>query len=67
MSDDAIRSWRIDAGRQTIVLASQHERLPECVYWGGVLPEGEDLAELARAQRLDVTGGMLDSNPDLSL
>jgi len=67
MTDDQIRCWRLDAGRQTLVLASRNDRLPECVYWGGTLPRGEDLTTLARAHAIDVTGGMLDANPALSL
>jgi alpha-galactosidase len=37
------------------------------VYWGAQLPEDEDLTLLRRAHALDVTGGMLDANPDLSI
>jgi alpha-galactosidase len=59
--------WRLDDGRQTLVLASQRARLPQVVYWGPPLPLSEDLPTLAAAQRLDVTGGMLDENPDLSI
>ena len=62
-----IQCWRLDAGRQTLVIASQNGRLPECVYWGGTLPASEDLPTLAHAHAIDVTGGMLDINPALSL
>ena len=41
--------------------------IPACVYWGAALPEGEDLGSLARACASDVTGGMLDALPPLSL
>ena len=61
------RHYRIDDGRQTLVLAARNDRLPECVYWGKSLPAGEDLATLHAAHAIDVTGGMLDENPDLSL
>ncbi len=61
------RSWRLDDGRQTLVLAAHGDRLPEVVYWGAPLPKDEDLALLHRAHALDVTGGMLDANPDLSI
>ena len=58
--------WRIDAPGQTIALAAG-DGLPRVIWWGPALPEGEDLAELARAQTPDLTGGMLDRLPDLTL
>ncbi len=61
------RTYRIDDGRQTLVLAARNDRLPEVVYWGAVLPDGEDLDTLHAAHTIDVTGGMLDENPDLSI
>ena len=62
------RTWRLDdGGRQTLVLAATGDRLPQVVYWGAPLPEAEDLGTLHRAHALDVTGGMLDENLDLSL
>jgi len=61
-----MRLWRLEAGRQTLVIAAE-DALPEVIYWGGRLPEGEDLAMLAAAGRRDVTGGMLDALPALSL
>jgi alpha-galactosidase len=61
------RTYRIDDGRQTLVLAARNDRLPEVVYWGALLPAGENLDTLQAAHRIDVTGGMLDENPDLSL
>ncbi|MFK7877085.1 MAG: alpha-galactosidase [Paracoccaceae bacterium] len=67
MIDDTFQAWRLDDGRQTLVLATRRARLPEVVYWGPPLPLNEDLPTLAEAYILDVTGGMLDENPDLSL
>lgn len=61
------RCWRLDDGYQTLVLGCEKDRLPEVVYWGGALPAEEDLAELSAAWRFDVSGGMLDANPDLSI
>ncbi|PXW68912.1 alpha-galactosidase [Loktanella sp. PT4BL] len=61
------RTYRIDDGRQTLVLAARNDRLPEVVYWGALLPVGENLDTLQAAHRIDVTGGMLDENPDLSV
>ncbi|MGL5009820.1 MAG: alpha-galactosidase [Paracoccaceae bacterium] len=58
--------WRVDAGGQTLVLATWGG-VPEAVYWGASLPASEDLAGLAAAARIDVTGGMLDAVPPLSL
>ncbi|WP_377508762.1 alpha-galactosidase [Octadecabacter sp. R77987] len=59
--------WRIDDARQTLVLAATGERLPQVVYWGPALPAQENLATLHATHAIDVTGGMLDANPDLSL
>ena len=59
--------YRLDDGRQTLVLAALNDRLPEVVYWGAALPAGENLATLQAAHVIDVTGGMLDENPPLSL
>ncbi|KQI72224.1 alpha-galactosidase [Loktanella sp. 5RATIMAR09] len=61
------RTYRIDDGRQTLVLAARNDRLPEVVYWGALLPAEENLDTLHAAHRIDVTGGMLDENPDLSI
>lgn len=65
--DRAQHVWRLDDARQTMVLTATRDRLPQVVYWGPRLPEGEDLPTLHEAHRIDVTGGMLDENPDLSL
>ncbi|NNJ67128.1 MAG: alpha-galactosidase, partial [Boseongicola sp.] len=62
-----MQCWRLDDGRQTLVLAARRTRLPEVIYWGAPLPSSENLETLAEAHRLDVTGGMLDENPDLSI
>jgi len=61
------KCWRIDDGRQTLALASGGGRIPQVVYWGPPLPEDEDLATISAVHAIDVTGGMLDENPDLSL
>jgi alpha-galactosidase len=58
---------RIDDGYQTFVLVSIHGQLPEVVYWGPPLPEDEDLTEIALASRRDLTGGMLDHLPPLTI
>lgn len=62
-----IRCWRLDDGRQSLVLGSRDERLAEVVYWGPRLPDGEDLDTIYHANSIDVTGGMLDANPELSI
>ena len=61
------RCWRLDDSRQTLVLASQKDHLAEVIYWGPRLPVGEDLASVLDAHAIDVTGGMLDLNPELSI
>lgn len=62
-----IQTWRLDGPRQTLALSSEKSRCPQIIYWGAPLPPQEDLVALAQANTLDVTGGMLDENPDLSL
>lgn len=62
-----IRTWRLDDQRQTLVLGANGERLAEVIYWGEKLPDDQDLAALYQACELDVTGGMLDANPELSI
>lgn len=62
-----MQTWRLDDGRQTLVLAARNTRLPEVVYWGPSLPDADDLSALAQASSIDVTGGMLDENPDVSI
>ena len=59
--------YRLDAARQTILLAAPSDGLPVCTYWGARLPDGADLAAIAQAAELDLTGGMLDANPALTL
>lgn len=62
--------YRIDAGQgpdaQTIALTTGGG-IPEVIWWGGALPQDEDLGQLALAARHDLTGGMLDALPSLSL
>ncbi len=67
MIDETFQAWRLDDVRQSLVLAARRTRLPEVVYWGPPLPQDEDLGTLYWAHLLDVTGGMLDENPDLSI
>ncbi|WP_435312718.1 alpha-galactosidase [Primorskyibacter sedentarius] len=62
-----IRCWRLDDSRQTLVLGSTKDHLAEVVFWGPRLPDDEDLETVFRANGIDVTGGMLDSNPELSI
>ncbi|WP_376878326.1 alpha-galactosidase [Albirhodobacter sp. R86504] len=58
--------WHLSDARQSLVLVGENGDLPQIIYWGARL-RGEDLAALARAHRMDVTGGMLDENPPLSI
>ncbi|MGB1234656.1 MAG: alpha-galactosidase [Planktomarina sp.] len=59
--------WRLDDGHQTLVLAATRDRLPQVVYWGSPLPMDENLETVAAGHAIDITGGMLDANPDLSI
>ncbi|WP_068115634.1 alpha-galactosidase [Tropicimonas marinistellae] len=61
------RVWRIDGARQTLVLGSREERLASVVYWGAALPADEDLLGLLDADMPDLTGGMLDAYPEVSI
>lgn len=58
--------WRIDAGGQTLALATTGG-IPEVIYWGATLPATENLKDLAAAACSDLTGGMIDELPALSL
>ena len=62
-----IRAWRLDDERQTLVLGASGERLAEVIYWGERLSDHEELEALYHAHQLDVTGGMLDANPEISI
>ena len=59
-------TYRLDAGAQTLALAVT-TGLPEVIYWGARLPADENLETIARAAQSDLTGGMLDALPALSL
>ncbi|KZM52176.1 alpha-galactosidase [Labrenzia sp. OB1] len=61
------RTWHLSDARQSLVLASFADRLPEVVYWGPPLPESEHIETLAEAAAMDVTGGMIDANAPVSL
>tara|TARA_R110002094_G_scaffold3941_4_gene12396 strand:- start:13339 stop:15435 length:2097 start_codon:yes stop_codon:yes gene_type:complete len=67
MIQTTTKTWRLDDARQTLAIASTNDRCPQVIYWGPPLPAGEDLEAIAGVSQLDVTGGMLDANPDLSL
>ncbi|MGV8953006.1 MAG: alpha-galactosidase [Cypionkella sp.] len=58
--------WRLDTEQQTLALSSTGG-VPQVIYWGPPLPATEDLAALALSQQFDLTGGMIDRLPDLSL
>ncbi len=60
-------TYRLDDGQQTLVLAVATDRLPQVVYWGAPLPTSEDLGAVCAADAIDITGGMLDQLPELSL
>ncbi len=60
------QAWRLDGGGQTLVFASDGG-IPSCIYWGATLPAADDPQAIAWASVMDVTGGMLDAHPPLSL
>jgi len=59
--------WRLDSESQTLVLGSNNDAVPSVVYWGPRLDDSEDLSALDAVRALDVTGGMIDINPELSI
>ncbi|MFN3723253.1 MAG: alpha-galactosidase [Paracoccaceae bacterium] len=61
-----MKQWRLDAGGQTLALTSDGG-LPAVIYWGARLPDTEDLGQLADSARHDLTGGMIDALPELTL
>jgi alpha-galactosidase len=61
------RYWRLEGAGQCLVLGAAAGQMPRVVYWGDPLPEAEDLATLDLMAARDVTGGMLDAHPPLSL
>ncbi|MFY0648014.1 alpha-galactosidase [Sulfitobacter geojensis] len=62
-----MKTWRLDGPSQTLAFGSMADGCPAVIYWGAPLPLDEDLVALAGAAQLDVTGGMLDATPALSL
>ena len=62
-----MQTWRLDDARQSLVLSATDGRLPQVIYWGARLPDDEDLTTLHDVSEIDLTGGMLDENPDLSV
>lgn len=62
-----VQLWRVDTPCQSLVVKSQDKRLAEIAYWGGRLSDTVDLDELVTLGQQDVTGGMLDENPPLSV
>ena len=62
-----IRAWRLDDSRQTLVPGSRKGHLAGVVYRGSCLQGDEDLETVYRSHAIDVAGGMLDTNPELSI
>mgnify|MGYP002621939449 CR=1 FL=1 len=58
--------FRLDDTTQTLVL-EPGEGLPSIAYFGPRLPDAEDLEQLAAARVMDLTGGMLDAVPRLTI
>ncbi|WP_380056807.1 alpha-galactosidase [Falsihalocynthiibacter sp. SS001] len=58
--------WRLDSATQTLVLGSNDD-LPSVIYWGAPLPQDEDLNTFCASAQLDVTGGMLDEVPPITI
>lgn len=61
-----MQCWRLDGGPTTVVFGVEGA-LPFVVYWGRSLPKTEDLKTLSLAQKEDISGGVLDVAPMISL
>lgn len=61
------KTWRLDHGQQTLVLASDSGAMAFVAYWGASLPVDCCLTTLVAAQDRDVTGGMIDAHSAVSL
>ena len=59
--------WHFGCDRQSVVVFAENNQLAQIVYWGPALPQAQDLSAVVAATEWDVTGGMLDENPALSL
>ncbi|MEM9620817.1 MAG: alpha-galactosidase, partial [Pseudomonadota bacterium] len=60
------RITRLDSPAQTMVLASQDDRLPVVVYWGACLPLEIELQPLVALNQRPLGHGMLDEPAALS-
>ncbi|MEL6519370.1 MAG: alpha-galactosidase [Pseudomonadota bacterium] len=61
-----LQGWRLQNDQQCLILAARDGRLPQVVHWGGPMPD-VSVETLLAAQQPDVTGGMLDEAPELSI
>lgn len=61
------QTWHLHDTRQSLVIAAHGPQMASIAYWGPRLPKGQNMDELCAARELDVTGGMIDENPALSL
>ncbi len=61
-----MKIWRLNTGVQSLAFAS-HGGIPAVIYWGALLPDTEDMVELAKAQLNDLTGGMIDRLAEVTL
>lgn len=59
--------WHFGCDRQSLVVCAKNSQLAQIVYWGTVLPDAQDLSALVAACEWDVTGGMLDENPAITI
>lgn len=69
MSATALQSWRLDStGRdgQSLIFVSD-SGIPQCIYYGQVLPADESAEALYLNQQLPITGATLDDPVPLSL
>lgn len=58
--------WRLDSSRQTLVFSAA-QGIPECLYWGTRLPDGENPEALLGNQQRPIPGASLDIPVPLSL
>jgi alpha-galactosidase len=58
--------FRLDGVQDTLVLYSEHSKLPRLLYWGSALPLKMDLAAMAMAAQRPVPHGGLDQEEEVS-
>lgn len=62
----SLNFFRLDGLHDTLVLYSEHSKLPRLLYWGSALPLKTDLTAMAAAAQRPVPHGGLDQEEEVS-